>query len=181
VDKLEKKAASPVVASAPTPPPKPGPEVSAAIAQLSSRLDHIEHDQGERLEKLGERIEHDSSARFAELAARMDKQEKSSTSQALASTAPAPSKAAPASARPDTMVSNETTGSIEKPKLPLRGYAVVGVGEGFAVIEGRQGSVQVGPGDMIPGVGRVLRIERHGREWQVVTSQGVIAGEAAPY
>ena len=34
---------------------------------------------------------------------------------------------------------------------------------------------------MIPGLGRVLRIERHGREWLVVTSVGVISGEGGPY
>jgi hypothetical protein len=163
VDKLEKKAALPaVVAVAPTPPKSaPAPDVSAAIAQLTGRVD-----------KLADRIEHDASARFADLSARMDKLEKNAAPATLASAAPA---------KPDATVSNETTGSIDKPHAPLRGYAVVGVGDGFAVIEGREGSMQVAPGDMIPGLGRVLRVERRGREWDVVTSAGVIGGGAGPY
>jgi len=173
VDKLEKKAALPAVAAVAPAPPKsaPAPDVSAAIAQLTSRVD-----------KLGDRIEHDSSAQFAELSARMDKLEKNAASATLASAAPTPpSKPTAAPAKSDAIVSNETTGSIDKPHPPLRGYAVVGVGDGFAVIEGREGSMQVGPGDTIPGLGRVLRVERHGREWSVVTSAGVIGGEAGPY
>jgi hypothetical protein len=177
LDKLEKKAAAPAVVPAAAAPPKPAaPDVGAAVAQLTSRLDHIEQDQGVRLDKLAERLEHDSSSRFGELAARMDKLEKNPSVASAAS-----SKPASGAARPDEVVSNETTGSIEKPKPPLRGYAVVGVGEGFAVIEGREGAIQVAPGDSIPGLGRVLRIERHGREWNVVTSLGVIGGEGAPY
>jgi hypothetical protein len=173
VDKLEKKAALPaVVAVAPTPPKSaPAPDVSAAIAQLTGRVD-----------KLADRIEHDASARFADLSARMDKLEKNAAPATLASAAPTPpSKPAAAPAKPDATVSNETTGSIDKPHAPLRGYAVVGVGDGFAVIEGREGSMQVAPGDMIPGLGRVLRVERRGREWDVVTSAGVIGGGAGPY
>ena len=119
---------------------------------------------------MAERLENDSSSRFAELAARMDKLEKNPSVASAASSKP---PAGPA--RPEAVVSNETTGSIEKPKPPLRGYAVVGIGDGFAVIEGREGVMQVAAGDSIPGLGRVLRIERHGREWNVVTSVGVIA------
>jgi uncharacterized protein YoxC len=173
VDKLEKKAALPVVAAAAPAPPKsaPAPDLSAAIGQLTSRVD-----------KLGDRIEHESSAQFADLSTRMDKLEKNAATATLASSAPTPpSKPATAPAKPDATVSNETTGSIDKSHPPLRGYAVVGVGDGFAVIEGREGTMQVTPGDTIPGVGRVLRVERRGREWTVVTSAGVIGGEAGPY
>jgi hypothetical protein len=172
VDKLEKKAALPAVAAAaPAPKAAPAADVSAAIAQLTSRMD-----------KLGDRIEHESSAQFAELSARMDKFEKNAAPATLASAAPTPpSKPAAAPGKPDTIVSNETTGSIDKPRPPLRGYVVVGVGDGFAVIEGREGTMQVAAGDTIPGLGRVLRVERRGREWEVVTSAGVIGGEAGPY
>jgi hypothetical protein len=33
---------------------------------------------------------------------------------------------------------------------------------------------------MLPGAGRVERIERRGRDWAVVTSLGTIIGEGAP-
>ena len=221
-------------------------DVSAAVSQLTARVDHVERDQGARLDKLAERIDHDASSRLADLAARLDKLEKKAASPTVAAVAPdhdassrfadlaarldklekkaasptvavvapdhdasprfadltarldklekkaaSPTVAAVARAQPpkpipipakvDPGVSNETTASIEKPKPPLRGYAVIAVGDGFATIRGREGEISVGAGDMIPGLGRVLRIERHGREWLVVTSVGVISGEGGPY
>jgi hypothetical protein len=49
------------------------------------------------------------------------------------------------------------------------------------MIEGRDGAISVAPGDSIPGLGRVLRIERHGHVWAVVTSLGVIEEGPEPY
>jgi hypothetical protein len=192
-------------------------DVSAAVTQLSARVDHVEHDQGARLDKLAERTEHDASSRFADLTARLDKLEKKAASPTVAAVAPdhdasprfvdlavrldklekkaaspavvaiapvppgPPPKPIPTPAKVEPSVSDETTASIEKPKPPLRGYSVIGVGDGFATIRGREGTISVGAGDMIPGLGRVLRIERHGREWFVVTSVGVISGAGGPY
>jgi hypothetical protein len=34
--------------------------------------------------------------------------------------------------------------------------------------------MEVGPGDTLPGAGRVRSIERRNRQWVVVTSNGVI-------
>jgi hypothetical protein len=189
-------------------------DVSAAVSQLTARVDHVERDQGARLDKLAERIDHDTSSRFADLAARLDKLEKKAASPTVAVVAPdhdasprfadlaarldklekkaasptvaavapaPPPKPIPIPAKVDPGVSNETTASLEKPRPPLRGYAVIGVGDGVATIRGREGEISVGAGDIIPGLGRVLRIERHGREWLVVTSVGVISGEGGPY
>ena len=41
-------------------------DVSAAVSQLTARVDHVERDQGARLDKLAERIDHDASSRFAD-------------------------------------------------------------------------------------------------------------------
>jgi hypothetical protein len=51
-------------------------DLSAALTQLTVRLDQIEHESGARLDKLGERVDQDSSSRFADIAARLDKLEK---------------------------------------------------------------------------------------------------------
>jgi hypothetical protein len=56
--------------------PPATPDPSAALTQLTERLDKIEHDYGARLDKLGERFDQDSSSRFADIAARLDKLEK---------------------------------------------------------------------------------------------------------
>jgi len=157
-------------------------DLNGALTQLTARVDRVDHDQNARLDKLADRIDHDSSARIADLASRVDKLEKRpmATVAAVLPPPPAPStpaKPAVAPAKPDAVVSNETTGSIDKPRPTLRGYWLVDVQGDFALIDGRDGPQQVAAGDFLPGAGRVLRIERHGRDWLVVTSAGVIASD----
>jgi hypothetical protein len=152
-------------------------DLSANLGQTNARLDKLERDHGARLDKLADRFDHetagklaDLSGKLADLSGRLDKVEKRPV--AAASVAPAaPAKPVPTAA----VVSNETTGSIDRPKL--RGYWLVDADESYAVIDGRNGPQQVAPGDVVPGIGRVQRIERRGRDWVVVTSAGVIAGD----
>jgi hypothetical protein len=173
-------------------------DLNGVLAQLTARVDRIDHDQSARLDKLADRIDHDSSARTADLGARIDKVdaridklEKRPPAAVVAAVTPPPAPPAPTPApkpaaspvgpKPDVVVSNETTGSIDKPRPALRGYWVVEVQGDTALIDGRDGPQQVGPGDFLPGAGRVLRIERHGRDWTVVTSAGVIAGDQSRF
>jgi hypothetical protein len=159
-------------------------ELSANLGQTNARIDKLEHDHGARLDKLADRFDHetagklaDLSGKLADVSGRLDKLEKRPVAAApVAAVAPAPqAKPVPAAAT----VSNETTGSIERPKL--RGYWLVEADEGYAVIDGRDGPQQVAPGDVLPGIGRVQRIERRGHDWVVVTSAGVIAGDQPPF
>ena len=55
---------------------RPAIRDSAALTQLTVRLDQIEHEYGPRLDKLSERVDQDSTSRFADIAARLDKLEK---------------------------------------------------------------------------------------------------------
>ena len=158
-------------------------DLAANLGQTNARLDKLDRDHGARLDKLADRFDHetagkladlsgklgDLSGKFGDLSGRLDKVEKRPV--AAAAVAPAP----PAKPVPAAAVSNETTGSIDRPKL--RGYWLVDADEGYAVIDGRDGPQQVAPGDVVPGIGRVQRIERRGRDWVVVTSAGVIAGD----
>jgi hypothetical protein len=42
-------------------------------------------------------------------------------------------------------------------------------------VQGRSGGLrEVGPGEYLPGAGQIRSIERRGRTWVVMTSQGVI-------
>ncbi|MCJ2013957.1 hypothetical protein [Methylobacterium sp. J-076] len=67
-----------------------------------------------------------------------------------------------------------------KPAAPsktavLEAYALRDIFEGAAIIENRGRRLfQVAPGDTLPGAGRVEAIERRGRQWVVVTRQGVV-------
>jgi TolA-binding protein len=137
-------------------------ELGGAVAQLNSRVDRLEKDQTSRLDKLDK----DSGQQLASIAQRLEKLEVKTT--APAAPKPEPAKAAPA-------ISMETTGSIEKARAPLRDLYLSQIHNGYAMIESPQGEFAVGPGDMVPGGGRVLRIERHGHEWVVVTTLGQIA------
>ena len=55
---------------------RPAIRDSAALTQLTVRLDQIEHEYGARLDKLSERVDQDSSSRFTDIAARLDRLEK---------------------------------------------------------------------------------------------------------
>jgi len=133
-------------------------------------VDKLEKEQGARLDKLGDRIDHDAAARLVSVTARLEKLE------AKTAVATAAAKAAPkiniAKASPG--VSYAPTGSINRPPPRLRNFYLTEIRNGYAMIGGRDGEFAVGPGDMVPGGGRVLRIERHGRDWVVVTTQGQI-------
>jgi hypothetical protein len=137
-------------------------ELGGAVAQLTARVDRLEKDQGSRLDKLDK----DSAQQLASVAQRLEKLE---AKPALApAPKPEPAKAAPA-------VSMETTGSIEKPKAMLRNFYLSEIHNGYAMIDSPQGEFAVAPGDTVPGGGRVLRIERHGNAWVVITTLGQIA------
>jgi hypothetical protein len=204
-------------------------DLSAALTQLTVRLDRIEHEYGARLDKLSERVDQDSSSRFADIGARLDQLEKKAALPATpasesgdlvarldklekraAAAAPASEiaslttrlnklekKAAvagassanplpPAAPRQSSLMAraepsapNETAGSGDTGPL-LRDYSVENVRDGVAVLDGRDGRQEVAPGDSVPGAGRVLRIEKRGGDWFVVTSRGVIASGPAP-
>ena len=57
-------------------------DMSAALTEVTVRLDRIEHESGARLDKLSERVDQDSSSRLAEIAARLDRLEKKPASPA---------------------------------------------------------------------------------------------------
>jgi len=154
-------------------------DLSGAVAQLGERLDHIEKDQSARLDKLGERLDHDASVRNFGATARLDKPEaKIAAKPIVAAVAPSPAKPTPVASSAATKyapsVSDDVTGSIGKPRPQLRGYYLSEVHNGYAMIDSPVGEIAVAPGDMLPGGGRVLRIERRGRTWAVVTTQGQI-------
>ena len=143
-------------------------DVGGTVGQLAQRIDKLEKEQGPRFDKLGDRINHDTAARLADVAARLDKLE-AKTTVAVASAKPAP-KVDVAKAR----VSYEPTGAIARTPPRLRNYYLAEIRNGYAMIDSPAGEFAVAPGDLVPGGGRVLRIERHGRDWVVLTTQGQI-------
>jgi hypothetical protein len=83
----------------------------------------------------------------------------------------------------------ETTGSIQKPATlvlgappaPLQhpivpGWTLRRVYDGAALIEGREGIIEVETGTITPGLGRIEGIKRQDGRWVVVTSRGLVVG-----
>src|SRR5579872_1710906 len=148
-------------------------ETQARSADLTARIEKLEKaDLGGRIDKIEK----------ADLAARLDKIEKKAAAQTAAVTPPTPPQketSIVAAAAPG--VSNDVTGSIEKPHstAPIRGWFLTEMRSGSAIVENRQGLHEVAPGDVLPGAGKVERFEKRGRDWVVVTDAGVIVQASA--
>lgn len=129
------------------------------------------------------------ATQIAKVSETLDRVEKSQADQrktiaaAVATPAPAPATtahAAPAHAAP------EVTGSISKPQAAqpaapkdsiVQGWSLRRVFDGAALIEGRDGAViEVEPGDVAPGLGRIEAIKRQDGRWVVVTARGLVVG-----
>lgn len=154
-------------------------EFSGALAQLSQRVDKLDHEASAKVDKLTERVDREATDLTAGLSTRMDKLE-----QKIAAPPPAPpqvtqAKQSPARPKFDN-VAMDRTGSIERPRPLLRGYVVLDARDDMALVGGRYGEREVRQGDYLPGAGRVERIELGGNGWVVTTSEGLIASADFP-
>ena len=136
-------------------------EVSGALAQLSQRVDKLDHEASAKVDKLTERVDHEANALTTGLSTRIDKLE-----QKIAAPLPTPSPVALAKQPPTRPkfdnVSMDRTGSIERPKPLLRGYVVLDARDDVALVGGRYGEREVRQGDFLPGrgAGRAYRARR---------------------
>lgn len=154
-------------------------EAAGRSAGLTERVAKAEQGLTGKISALGERVEQAEREQGAKLAALTTQIEK----RAAVVTPPAPVQQATATATPAKPEPTQT-GSIEPKKAPekpavVEAWAVRDVYDGTAILEDRRRRlVEVGPGDSVPGLGRVEGIERRGREWVVVTRQGLITPQA---
>lgn len=156
-------------------------ETKALGTALGERMGRLEQGVDKRLAALSDTIaqaEREQGARLASLTALVDKR----LAPALP---PLPKPEAKAESKPETRSETRPepvqTGSLpDRPKVEtVEGWAVRDVYDGVAILEDRRRRlVEVGAGDAVPGVGRVEAIERRGRNWVVVTRQGLITPQA---
>jgi len=110
------------------------------------------------------------NAQLTKIAEAIDRAERGDR-RAAASAAPAPPAA------PETTGSIATSGAdpkqAAKPAI-VEGWIVRKVYDGAALIEGRYGIVEVEPGMILPGLGRIQEIKRQDGHWVVVTPKGLI-------
>jgi hypothetical protein len=170
---------------------------SSRFADIAARLDRLEKkaaapatsasesaDAAARLDKLEKKVAAAAApaSEIAGLTTRLAKLEKKAAVAGASSANPLPPAAprpSPLMARAEPSVANEATGPGDPGPL-LRDYSVEDVRDGVAVVGSRAGAQEVAPGDSIPGAGRVLRIEKRGGDWFVLTSRGVITSGPAP-
>ena len=144
-------------------------DTSGTLAQLSGKLDRADQVTAQKL---------------AQIVERLDRLERKADTTPVGSSAPQP-PARPSAAQPappeswliPPQAKVTEANAQSSPKPPIQGWVLRDVYDGIALVEGRGGYREVAVGEAIPGVGRVEAIERHGRHWVVVTSQGVIAPE----
>lgn len=124
-------------------------ETSGSIAELAAKIDPLRQDVAAKLQSVAERLDRLEHRREA---------------------------ATPAKPSEPAAEARAATGPVEATKKPpvLRSWVVRDVYDGIALVEGADGPVEVAPGEVLPGAGRVRSIERAGRGWVVVTSRGVI-------
>jgi hypothetical protein len=146
-------------------------QLRTEVAALKTSVDANNHNANAQFAKLTDRIEH-AQAQAETAAAKPTK-----TSDALEH-------------RPDQVAAKDVTGSITlpqtasaapvpPPQMPqpaiVPGWVLRDVYRGNAILQGRMGAmVEVAPGDMLPGLGRIESIRRQDGRWIVLTSRGII-------
>ncbi|HET6374913.1 MAG TPA: hypothetical protein VFF88_02590 [Methylocella sp.] len=157
-------------------------KVSEAADTLASQLNAARTESAAAIAGLAEKIgraRREQDDRLSQLAARLDRME-----QKLA---PAPAslegaEALPAAGAPQRRMhmalaapkpQAEAGAGPRKPRL-ITNWVVRDAYDGLALVESPAGAIEVAPGEIIPGAGRVKSIERRGPGWIVITSQGLV-------
>lgn len=149
-------------------------EAATSIAQLTAKLEHLQHEQAAKLQQALEKAEH--------------AEQRANNIPLTTASIPAPVQT-PAQVRAPVQVAN--TNALASPKLqspapaqtnaadqqkkiqaPLAKWVLRDVYDGIAFVEGPGGGYEVMQGENIPGVGVVKSIERRGNGWVVVTNRG---------
>ena len=135
---------------------------TSAVSEIGARLERSRLDEAKQREEIGDRI------------ARLERQLSDGRPTATQASVQAPnSTVVPRVAITPPSPAGEQATATRKPAA-FTGYVLREVYNGVALIEGRSGFLEVFPGAMIPGAGRVQSIVRRSGQWVVVTTGGVI-------
>jgi len=125
------------------------------------------------------------NAQITKLSETIDRVEKSQAEQRRAATTSTTAAVAQRQAAADVTGSiaakSQAQPSQQDAQAALRQHVVQGwvlrrVYDGAALIEGRDGIIEVEPGEIAPGLGRIEGIRRQDGRWVVVTSRGLVVG-----
>jgi hypothetical protein len=152
---------------------------TTALEGLKSHLEAVNTETGASIAELAGKVDHlqrDPAAKPSQVLERLDRIERQIAAPiATASIGAAPGKAA---------AGKQAQLAIAPAKPPLENakghpqlitnWVVRDVYDGIALVESPRGSIEVAPGEIIPGAGMVKSIERRGAGWIVITSRGLV-------
>ena len=159
--------------------------IDADLVALKASLEHTSkmatgqfNKASDRLDKV-EKAQVEPAAKIAKLSEAVEKLRATPAPAPVAAAAPAPTRDVTGSvSQPAAVATTAPAGAPPKPdvgRLPrVEGWVLRDVGNGGALIEGRQGIFEVYAGDPVPGLGRVDAIRKQDGNWVVVTSKGLI-------
>jgi len=138
-------------------------ETAASIAELAGKIEHIQREPAAKLSQVLERLD------------RIERQIAAPLATASIGAAPAPGKAAAAKGAQLAVAPAKPPleNAKGRPQL-ITNWVVRDVYDGVALVESPRGSIEVAPGEIIPGAGMVKSIERRGAGWIVITSRGLV-------
>jgi hypothetical protein len=138
------------------------------FAKITERFDRVDRSQTERAAKF---------AKAVETLERLEKRADAAPARETTGSVPAPAvQPQPVSAPAAPPVQQQQQQQAQTPQQPiLEGWVVRNVYRGTAIVQSRRfGTIDVEPGDMVPGVGRIETIKKQDGRWVVVTSRGLI-------
>jgi hypothetical protein len=131
------------------------------------------------------------NTQISKVADALDRVEKAQADlRKTAAAAPTAAPAHMASTTQATAATSDVTGSVKQQPVPMvlgeppqnlkppvvPGWVLRRVYDGAALIEGRDGIIEVETGSVTPGLGRIEGIKRQDGRWVVVTSRGLVIG-----
>lgn len=151
------------------------------VAELGESVNRLRADQATRIAALAENADktsRDAASRLAQIAERLDRIDRGAPLTTGSIAAPEPSIPTPPP-RPAAESSKPVgaAGPVQpQDRKALAGWTLRDIYDGLALIENRRvGLIEVAPGQIVRGLGRIEKIEQRGGRWVVVTQQGVIA------
>lgn len=162
--------------------------IDADIVALKAGVEHTSkvatgqfNKTSDRLDKV-EKAQVEPAAKLARLSDAVEKLRAAPASAPVAAAAPAPARDVTGSVSQPATVAAATPAAAAAPPKPevgrlpkIEGWVLRDVGNGGALIEGRQGIFEVYAGDPVPGLGRVDAIRKQDGKWVVVTTKGLIS------
>ncbi len=168
-------------------------EASSRSGALGERLAQLDKNLTAKTAAIGERLEQvekEQNARIAGLATQIEKRAATAVKADPTQTG---SLAEPRSVEPKVLEAKVAEPKAAEAKLAdakpldvkkaigndkppvIDAWAVREVYDGMAILENRRHRLlEIGPGEILPGFGRVEGVERRGRDWVVVTRQGLV-------